>query len=94
MAFSDLTQGCLFDPHKLVYKFVSILLKDLESKSVFVVDYPNKEEAVFLYIGKRNLVDDVIVVQRRVVRLDTPHLFDGRKNPWWVHSDHVEKLAG
>lgn len=93
MAFGDLSKGSLFHPDQLVYKRISVSFEELKSESVLIIDHPNEEKAVFLNIVERNFCHDVGVVQRRIVCLNAPNLFHSRKNPRWVHCNHVKKLA-
>ena len=55
MAFGDLAVDCLLHPSHLVNKTVAPLVEHVQSKSVLVVDHPDKQETILLDLVQRDV---------------------------------------
>lgn len=93
VTLGNLTVYCLLHPNQLVDHSIAILVEQLESEFVLVIDYPNKQETVCLQLVKRKVVQDVVVSEGRVVRGNTSGRVSRRQDPWGVHRDDVEHAA-
>ena len=48
VSFPNLAIHCLFHPHDLVHKGITVIVEEIEGKLVFVIDDPNEQESVLL----------------------------------------------
>lgn len=92
MTLRNLTVHSLLDPGDFIYKFVAGLLHHFERKSILGVDDPNEQETVGLEAFEGN-VEDLLVVESIICDGNTSGRICGRKLPWWITSDNIEKSA-
>jgi hypothetical protein len=93
VAFSYFAVDSLLNPDQLINQLVLILLKQIKSELVLVVDHPYKQEPISLKFVERELGHDVVVVQGIVVGCNSSGWITTRKNPWRVHCNHIEQPA-
>ena len=94
VSFVDLTVNGLLHPNEFLDKLVVVAGKEVQSKLVLVVDYPDEQKAVGLELLKRNTrLVDVLVGECVVVGCHTTSGVASREDPWRIHRDHVEKTA-
>lgn len=92
MSLSNLSVDRLLHPGNFIHQLVAILFEHFKCQSVLCIDYPNKQEPVFLKLVEGQ-VQNLLIHEGFVSNSDSSSWVCGRELPWRVAGNHIKEAS-